>query len=83
WFDGAPEIKITSRSRSRAARFASWLAGADTAHIVYMDFSEQKAVSIITARPLLAENRRADSAKCRMHDGPSCKLHENENLVNL
>ncbi len=27
WFDGAPEIKITSRSRarSRAARFASWL----------------------------------------------------------
>ena len=27
WFNGAPEIKITSRSRarSRAARFASWL----------------------------------------------------------
>ena len=25
WFDGAPEIKSRSRSRSRAARFASWL----------------------------------------------------------
>ncbi len=25
WFNGAPEIKIKSRSRSRAARFASWL----------------------------------------------------------
>jgi hypothetical protein len=26
---------------------------------------------------------RLDNAKCRMHDGLSCKLHENENLKNL
>ncbi|WP_156382952.1 hypothetical protein [Pseudomonas sp. Root569] len=29
------------------------------------------------------KNARPGSAKCRMHDGPSCKMHENENRKKL
>ncbi|AZF06484.1 hypothetical protein C4J94_3733 [Pseudomonas sp. R5-89-07] len=47
------------------------------------NLSGKYAVRIGRKGILRAESNHPDNAKCRMHDGLSCKLHENKNSENL